>query len=239
VSTTTFDAYASQYSATVNTSVKFAGRDVEFYARSKAAHLLRLGRRLGPVDELDVLDVGCGTGLTDRHLLPHVNRLTGVDVSSEMVDQARRKNPTASYLTYDGRRLPFGDAEFDLVFAACVVHHVDPAGWINFVSELWRVTAPGGAATVIEHNPLNPLTRRSVRACPFDEDAVLARRRRVCQLFRSVQVDDLRWRFVTFLPVDNAVARSAERVLGWLPLGAQYMVTARKATRSHCQTITS
>jgi hypothetical protein len=112
--------------------------------------------------------------------------------------------------------------------AACVVHHVDPTRWRDFVAELWRVTAPGGAAVVIEHNPLNPLTRRAVKACPFDEGAVLARRGRLCQLFSSLGVDELISTFVTFFPVDNAMTRLAELHLGWLPLGAQYMVTALK-----------
>jgi SAM-dependent methyltransferase len=229
VSTAGFDAYASRYSETVNSSVRFAGGDVEFFARSKAVHLLRMARRLRcPAFELQVLDVGCGTGLTDRELLPHVKSLTGVDVSTEMVDQAGRKNLEASYSTYDGRRLPFEDGQFDLVFAACVVHHVDPAEWGNLLSELWRVTAAGGAAVVIEHNPLNPFTRRAVRACPFDEDAVLARRAHLCRLFSSLHVDELVSRFITFFPVDNAIARRAELALGWLPLGAQYMVAALK-----------
>ena len=48
-----------------------------------------------------------------------------------------------------------------------------------------RVLRPGGIAAIFEHNPLNPLTRRVVSNCVFDEDAVLLRRRRARGLLRQ------------------------------------------------------
>ena len=41
-------------------------------------------------DSLEVLDLGCGTGLIAEHLRPLARRLTGIDLSPEMVDRARQ-----------------------------------------------------------------------------------------------------------------------------------------------------
>ncbi len=224
---TTFDVYADFYAETVNESVKFGGQDVEFYARAKVAALNRINGRLGrPARDIRALDVGCGAGLTDELLLPHVATLDGVDVSVEMVTRAAERNPKGTYQVYDGDRLPFDDGQFELTFAACVLHHVPPGNWPAFLRELWRVTARSGAAVVIEHNPINPMTRRAVRACPFDADAVLARPGPIARTFRDMGAKLVERRYVTFFPVDLLVTRNAERALGWLPLGAQYIITA-------------
>ena len=56
--------------------------------------------------------------------------------------------------------------------ARCIMSRRQLAG---FVADMVRVTRPGGLVCVIEHNPLNPLTRLAVNRCPFDADAVLLR----------------------------------------------------------------
>src|SRR5262245_45100360 len=115
---TTFDAYAGVYADTVNESVAFGGKTVEFFARLKVQGLWRTAGRLGwPVQEIRALDVGCGTGIADSLLLPRVASLDGVDVSPEMVAQAAVRNPDGAYQVYDGVGLPFPDQSFDLVFA--------------------------------------------------------------------------------------------------------------------------
>jgi SAM-dependent methyltransferase len=223
----TFDAYAGVYADTVNSSVAFGGKSVEFFARLKVQGLLHTAARLGrPLKDIRALDVGCGTGIADSLLLPNVASLDGVDVSPEMVAQAAARNPAARYEVYDGVRLPYSDRTFGLVFAACVVHHVPPDQWDGFMAELWRVTDGPGAVVVIEHNPFNPLTRKAVRDCPFDEDAVLARPVRVRQAFRRAGAGRPERRFVTFFPFDQPALSRAERALWWLPAGAQYTVTA-------------
>jgi len=55
-------------------------------------HILDAVRRAaGKNGALDVLDVGCGTGLCGPRLRPLARRLVGVDLSSKMVDKARER----------------------------------------------------------------------------------------------------------------------------------------------------
>jgi SAM-dependent methyltransferase len=225
----TFSAYSGEYCDAVQSSIDFIGRDVAFFTRAKIFHLRQIGDQLsGGLAKSSVLDVGCGLGLTDEYLVPHVGELTGVDVSESMVKGATERNPAAIYRTYDGQRLPFGDDRFDLVFAINVVHHVDPGRWDLFLSELLRVTAPNGIAVVIEHNPINPLTRRSVKLCEFDRDAVLVGRRRLLNGLRSAGGRSVRHRYIVFAPFGGDRTRRLERALVWCPAGAQHLAWGRK-----------
>lgn len=167
------------------------------------------------------LDVGCGLGLVHRHLGPLAGRLEGVDVSSGLVEEAARRNPAVRYRTFDGDRLPYEDGAFELTFAICVLHHVEPAARRDFVHELIRATRPGGLVAVFEHNPLNPLTRLVVRRCAFDEGVVLVGRRTLERLLADPATTDVRSRYLLFTPWKATWA--LERPLGGVPLGAQYV----------------
>ena len=185
-------------------------------------------RRLGDPRELTILDIGCGVGVTDAFLIPEFGQVHGVDVTPGVIDEARAANPTADYQVYDGGRLPFDDASVDVAFAICVVHHVPPADWAAFASEMARVVRPGGLAMLFEHNPLNPLTRRAVNNCEFDEDAVLLGRRTAAGLLTGAGMRVAERKFIVFFPFGAQRLAPVERRLGWLPLGAQYYVAATR-----------
>ena len=124
---------------------------------AEAEYLLELAERLlGPPTSLAALDVGSGTGATDKHLVGRLGRLAEVDVSGELVERVRARCPGVEYQHYDGERLPYPDCAFDLVSTICVVHHVAAADRSRFFAELSRVARPGGLVAVLEHNPLNP-----------------------------------------------------------------------------------
>ena len=85
---------------------------------------------------------------------------------------------------------------------------------------------PGGAVAVIEHNPLNPLTRLAVLRCPFDEDAVLLRSATTRRLMRGAGFSKIATEFLLLLPTANPVARRIEHLMSSLPVGAQYACIA-------------
>jgi SAM-dependent methyltransferase len=226
--TPAFDAVAGRYREAVEGSIGFIGKGLDFFTRAKVDHLLALGdRHLGNLRHRSVLDVGCGNGGTDSYLSPWVGELHGVDVSPQMVDESRRRNTSGLYQTYDGSTLPFPDRSFDVTFAACVMHHVPPVAWDSFAAELVRVTRLDGLAMVFEHNPLNPLTRRAVSNCEFDDDAVLLRPKRVSTALRRGGAVVVARRYILFTPLESQRVRGAEQYVSWLPLGAQYVVAAR------------
>lgn len=106
---------------------------------------LKLGQR--------VLDVGVGTGLS-LPLYPEHVKITGVDLSREMLREAQKK--VASYglkhvelLEMDAGHLAFPAHTFDVVIAAFVITVVpDP---IRFLTEVRRVSKADGRIIMINH----------------------------------------------------------------------------------------
>jgi SAM-dependent methyltransferase len=222
-----FDRVGGTYQAAVDEAISFAGQEHDFYLEAKARRLVELARRhLGP-GRAAALDVGCGPGLFDRHVASAFD-LHGVDVSPAMVERARATNPEVEYAVSEPQRLPYPDGRFDLAFAVCVLHHVDRADRLPLLRQTARVVRDGGLVAVFEHNPLNPLTRRVVRDCPFDEGVELLPRRELEALFRAAGLEVVSAHYLLFFPWRGRLFEAAERPLARLPLGAQYVVAARR-----------
>lgn len=217
---TEFDRYADEYQAEID---KVAGVSVEGLGGEKARLIVEvLSRCVGKPNRLRILDIGCGIGLIDHELAAQVGEVWGVDVSARSLAYARSRVPAARFVHYDGTRLPFADASFDAAFASCVLHHVIPAARQNFMAEMLRVVRPEGAVVVIEHNPLNPVTRHIVSHCAFDADAVLLGSRETSRLISQGGARVAGRRYIGFSPLRHALIEKIERALGWLPIGAQY-----------------
>ena len=220
-----FDRHASTYSEDLNCAVSFGFKNSDFFTKAKADLLIHLiGKRFGNVNGLNFLDVGCGTGILHPLLIAAGLNVSGVDVVSGPLEVARATNPEVQYRIYDGRRLPFEDKMFDVTLAVCVFHHVPAKEQTALAAEMRRVTRPGGLLCIIEHNPLNLLTRLAVRRCPFDKDAALLPARKTLALLQAVGMSagTIKIRYFLFSPFDFACLRVAERFIGWLCLGAQY-----------------
>jgi SAM-dependent methyltransferase len=225
-----FDRYeeASDYEAAVAQSIAFAHVGHEMFIEAKALALVEVVERLlGTTTALDFLDVGCGVGAMQKYVRPVARRSVGIDTSAESIAAARRQHPESELSAYDGERIPFDDASFDVTFAVNVVHHVDPPERARFAAELSRVTRASGLVVIFEQNPLNPLTRLAVARCAFDEGVVLWGRGRIEELVAGTGGTVVDRRYILFFPIHRDWARSIERRLGWLPLGAQHMVAAR------------
>ena len=224
-----FDGFGETYDEAMKKSIGFMGQNHDYYTSAKVAHILAaLQRQLGDPRKLQVLDVGCGVGKTDRFLFPSLGGLTGVDVSPASIERARRENPRVGYAAYDGRTLPFADASFDAAFLICVLHHVRPEDRVALLSEVRRVLKPGGLLLVFEHNPFNPLTRLAVARCAFDRDAQLLSRRLSARLLEQADLAVIEKRYILVSPFKFRGADWIERQCRQAPLGAQYYVIGRK-----------
>lgn len=229
-----FDRFASGYVDDVDRSVSFTGRNAAFYARRKVEILEEIVLRASrPLDGLSLLDVGCGTGTTDHVLAPRVRSLHGVDVSAEMLAQARQNVPGAGFSWYDGATLPFDDGTFDVAVAICVFHHIPLSQRHRVASEMVRVTRPEGFVAVFEHNPYNPLTRHAVNTCELDRDAVLLPASETIELLRQAAHVEPEYRHYLFSPLGGRTGRSLDRHLRKIPLGGQYVGWVQRSPRPH------
>jgi phosphatidylethanolamine/phosphatidyl-N-methylethanolamine N-methyltransferase len=100
-----------------------------------------------------VLEVGVGTGV-NLSLYPRSCAVTGVDLSTKMLDKARQRvankglrNVRLSEM--DAANLKFADDSFDLVYAPYVISVVpDP---VAVTREMFRVCKPGGRVVILNH----------------------------------------------------------------------------------------
>ncbi|MBS9478339.1 class I SAM-dependent methyltransferase [Ancylobacter radicis] len=224
-----FDSYKDTYSTAVDDAVSFTGLKSDFFTRVKADYIVDICKsHFKSINQISALDVGCGVGNYHPILAPQMASLTGVDVSGECVNTARKRNQGISYDAYDGETLPYDNDTFDLVFTICVIHHVPVGQWDRFASEMYRVLRPGGLALIFEHNPRNPLTMRAVNSCPFDEDAVLLGNSTATSLLVKAGFSQTESRFILSIPPLTNWLRQLDKLFGKIPFGAQYYVAAVK-----------
>src|SRR5262245_53622059 len=86
-----------------------------------------------------VLELGAGTGWQARELSRRGYAVEAVDIPDGHYTRAR----IWPVRDYDGRRLPFEDGSFDLVFSSNVLEHVE--GLPEHLAEQRRVLKEGGA----------------------------------------------------------------------------------------------
>ncbi len=117
-----------------------------------------LGLVLPHIQDRDVLEVGCGTGLILRHLDEAANRAAGIDLSPGMLEHAKRRG--LEVYEADACNLPFEDATFDVACSFKVLAHVPDLG--AAFREMARVVRPGGLviAELYNRESLRTLVKR-------------------------------------------------------------------------------
>ncbi len=109
------------------------------------------------------LDVATGTGNTAFALAPHVRRVVGLDLTREMLNEARRISAerniaNTDWVIGDAAHLPFQDETFDLYAVRAAPHHFDNID--AFLAEAYRVLKRDRDAAFIDCAP--PMPARDV-----------------------------------------------------------------------------
>jgi SAM-dependent methyltransferase len=108
---------------------------------------------VGDIDGLDVLDAGCGSGVLAAELVARGATVTGLDLSTALLDIARQRLGDDVPLHHAdlAEPLPFGSVTFDLVVASLVLHYLRE--WKLVLAEFHRVLRPGGRVVLSTHHP--------------------------------------------------------------------------------------
>ncbi len=88
-----------------------------------------------------VLDIGCACGgfYNIFKQLAGVVVYTGIDVSSTLIEEAKRSYPDAAFYVAGGEKIGFGDNAFDLVYSSGVFHLIEDS-WKGLYREAYRVS---------------------------------------------------------------------------------------------------
>jgi SAM-dependent methyltransferase len=216
-----FDAYAADYAALMEESIKSSGESAEYFGEYKLRCLHRFGAPAGE----PVLDFGCGVGSVTRLLARDFGDVTGYEPSPKSLEMARKNVPGARWAKEESE---IEEGHFSTVVCSGVLHHIPREERKGVLSRLLGKLRPGGRLFVFEHNPLNPLTRRAVATCPFDEDAVLLWPWELGSLLQSAGFEIDRRDYIVFFPSALAKLRPLEPYLRHVALGAQVMAIASR-----------
>lgn len=216
-----FDEYADSYAKLHQASVATSGEPIEYFALYKVACLERLG---APKDE-PLLDFGCGIGNLTEPLAQRFGKVHGYDPSAKSLEVARSRAPSAE-LHAEVDAIP--DSTFATAVLSGVLHHVPPRERLALVGDVWRKLKPGGRLFVFEHNPLNPLTRKAVADCPFDDDAILLWPWEVARLLSDAGLSSVAREYIVFFPRALSFLRPLEPMLKRVVLGAQTLTIGSK-----------
>lgn len=128
--------------------------DLDAFQRDKRRRVLAwLVSR--PLAGVRLLEVGCGAAGNLRFLHARGARVEGADISSKMIEVARRLNERAGVEfplhVIDGSRLPHADGAFDVVLTVTALQHNHDGPMLDgLVRDLVRVLRPGGEAWILE-----------------------------------------------------------------------------------------
>lgn len=92
------------------------------------------------------LDVGCGEGRFCRMLQAAGIAATGIDPTRELIEHAKKRDPSGDYQLARAEALPFEAASFDLVVSYLTL--IDIADFRTALGEMSRVLQPGGSLLI-------------------------------------------------------------------------------------------
>lgn len=104
----------------------------------------------------NVLDIGCGSGRCTVPIAHKVNSVIGIDISSGMLKQARKKAikegniSRIDYIQADAENLPFKTGLFDYCNMFGILHHVESIE--SVINETYRVLNNRGYFNALENN---------------------------------------------------------------------------------------
>jgi demethylmenaquinone methyltransferase / 2-methoxy-6-polyprenyl-1,4-benzoquinol methylase len=133
-----FDGVAAHYDVT--NDILSAGNAVLWRIATVKAINAEAGER--------VLDIAAGTGTSSAAIAKSGAEVVALDFSPGMVEVGRKRQPHLEFIVGDAEKLPFGDAEFDVVTISFGLRNVNQPK--TALAEMYRVLKPGGRLVICE-----------------------------------------------------------------------------------------
>lgn len=114
----------------------------------------------------NILDFGCGCGRLARMFKGHPHNIAGCDIDSRHIDWiSGNLDFMSATLSSVKPPLPYSDNEFDGIISISIFSHLNEKSQDEFLSELYRICAPGGYLFLTVHG--EQALNRSVNEKPI------------------------------------------------------------------------
>lgn len=150
-----FDTFAVRYDFNYQYDKPFT----KYKINKKSNELVQLIRVTSITKDLNILEIGCGTGAYTKQIakkLPKSN-IFGLDISENIIKLAKnkcKKYKNTRFIVKSAYHTGFKSNTFDAVCGFYVLHHLEVAG---VEKEISRILKPGGIVFFYEPNILNPI----------------------------------------------------------------------------------
>ncbi len=217
-----FDEHAHSYRELLKSSLGLFGKKESFFDLYKMYCIKKWV--VNNNQSYDILDYGCGIGKLSGLLAKDLSQsaVYGYDISVKSLSVAMEENAGLKNIYFINELSE--ERKYDFVVASNVFHHVKSDEHVSVLNKIRKILKPGGKIIIFEHNPLNPLTRYIVRACPFDADAELIWQHNFAKLAAASGLRIELKPYILFFPWASKLLRKAEYFLRHIPFGAQYML---------------
>ena len=214
-----FDYFADNYNNTIIKASEFISKsNFDYFAKYK---IKRLKSKI-KFSPKKILDYGCGIG----NLIPEIKKnfpksdIYGYEVSEKSLNVALSRYP---YLKkFDASN------QYDLIIFCGVFHHCSEDEQIEIFNTLNIVADNSTTIVVFEHNPKNFITRRIVKNCELDKDAVLIESKALINKFEKQSYKCKKCEFIFFLPPALRIFNFIEYLFKKIPFGCQYFTIYNK-----------
>lgn len=221
-----FDNYANDYDKILSDDLKVYGEESGYFAEYK---IKIVKNKINSYPE-KILDFGTGIGRNIKYFKKYFpdSKITGCDISEKSIELARKNNPKSEFFLINEQNIKENFNNFDLIFTSCVFHHIEPSHRRKSIEYIYSMLRNSGVFFIFEHNPLNPVTRKIVKDCVWDADAILLPKKESLTLIEFSGLKVNQFRYTLFFPAFLKMFRFLENFMGFIPLGGQYYLIAVK-----------
>lgn len=96
-----------------------------------------------------ILDAGCGPGRDSNYFAQRGFRVTGIDLSKELLKIAKKRVPDATFLRQDLRNLFFPDLFFDAIWSCASLHHLQRIEVPKVLQSFFRILKSKGTLFIM------------------------------------------------------------------------------------------
>lgn len=225
----TFDAAAANYAEQLSRGIALSGESADYFVHGRVRFLSEYLEQYIPLHDLQVLDFGCGVGNACGALRSQLRarQVIGFDCSPESILIAQQRYEDSAFAWTVDHRCIAAESQ-DVVFTSGVFHHIEPAQRAAELNRIYGWLKPGGYFALFENNPWNPGTRWVMSRIPFDAEAKCLTPFETRQQLSAAGFEVQVTRSLFYFPRWLDWLRPLESLLAAFPLGAQYVVMARR-----------